>query len=122
MDLKTAIDGLKDAKSKLQTRQAVSSLPLMSEQMHRLAIYTNAVEDHLAQLEKDLEIDEAAEYRNAVKDGKSPSAAEKVAKYANAETKAEIKYLSRVVKSAWSLIGIQQSRWNHLEKEAKGQV
>lgn len=122
MTLETALKGMADAKAQLSQRAAVQSLPTMSEHMQRLATYTVTVEEFLAALESKQEIDEAREYFKLREDKKSSNAAEQEARYFTAETKAEIKRLTRLVKSAWSLIDVIRSRFNHLEKEGKGQI
>lgn len=122
MTLVTALEGMADAKAQLSQRAAVQSLPVMSEQMQRLATYTVTVEEFLADLEARQELDEAIEYRKLREEKKSSNAAEQEARYSTAETKAEIKRLTRFVKSAWSLIDVIRSRFNHLEKEGKGQI
>ena len=122
MDLETAVDGLNDAKLKLRSKEGILSGPFMSEQMDRVAQYANAIEDHLADYEHDYEISEARAFRDQSLQGKSVSAAEKAAKYELAEMRGQIKKLSRLAASAWRLVGVKQSRFNHLEKEARGQV
>lgn len=122
MDLSTALKGMETAKEALRSQRGISSLPYMSEQMDRLAAYTSAVEDHLADLEHDQEIGERNAYNDARKANNSPSASEKVAKYAIADVKANVKRLTRLVGSAWKLVDEKRSRFNHLEKEAKGQI
>lgn len=122
MSLEQSLQGMQDAKTKLESKEAITSLPILSQEMDRLATYTSAVEEHLAHLEMQLEEAEAEEYKKAIKAGKSPSAAETVAKYEVAEIKGQIKELTRKVSSAWRLVGIKQSRWNHLISEQKGQV
>lgn len=122
MTLETALKGMSDAKSELARRQAVQSLPIMSENMQRLATYTATVEEFLADLEAKQEYDEGHVYRSLRQQDKSSNAAEQEARYATAELKAEIKRLTRLVNASWKLISTIQSRWNHLDKEAKGQV
>lgn len=122
MELETALKGMSTAKDALRSQKGVGSLPYMSEHMDRLAAYTSAVEDHLADFEYELEIAERSAYNSAIHANNSPSASEKVAKYAVAEIKANIKRLTRLVGSAWRLVDEKKSRFNHLEKEAKGQV
>ena len=123
MDLEKALKGMESAKVALRSRKGILSPTYMSEHMDRLAAYASAVEDHLAQLEMDLEYQERAAYIKALIQPKAtPSSSEKVAKYDVAELKGQIKRLSRLVGSAWRLVGEKQSRFNHLEKEARGQV
>lgn len=122
MDIKTAIEGMLDSKAKLQTPQGVSSLPVMSENMQRLAAYTSAVEDILAGYEYELEVKERDAYYEEIKKGLKPSPAEREAKYAVAEEKGQIKKLIRLVNSSWKLIDTVRSRYNHLNAETRGQV
>lgn len=122
MDIDTAIKGMMDAKAKLQTPGGVRSLPIMSENMQRLAAYTSAVEDGLAEYEGELEIKERDAYYLEIKSGLKPSPAEREAKYAVAKEKGEIKRLVRLVNSSWKLIDTVRSRYNHLNQETRGQV
>lgn len=121
MELTVAIQGMESAKASLRSKQGIEVPVFMSEHMDRLAVYTNAVEDHLADLEQTLELEESKAYREAIKSN-SASASEKIAKDAVAEYKAQIKMLSRKVSSAWKLIDEKRSRFNHLTKEAQGQI
>lgn len=123
MELDQALKGMEDAKTALRSKLGVTSPSYMSEHMDRLAAYASAVEDHLAQHELNLELEERAAYIQALMAPKaSPSSAEKSARYEVAELKGQVKRLSRLVGSAWRLVGEKQSRFNHLEKEARGQV
>ncbi len=122
MTLETALEGMADAKARLSRRQAVQSLPIMSEHMQRLATYAVAVEEHLGELEYKQEYHEAHSYVTFKEGGMSPTAAEREARYATAELKAEIKRLTRQVKSAWALIDVIRSRYNHLREESRGQI
>lgn len=122
MDIETALQGMMDSKAKLQTPDGVSSLPVMSENMQRLAAYTSAVEDILASYEYELEIKERDAYYEEIKGGKKPTPAEREAKYAVAEEKGQIKRLVRLVNSSWKLIDTVRSRYNHLNSETRGQV
>lgn len=122
MTLETALKGMADAKAQLSQWAAVQSLPIMSEQMQRLATYTVTVEEFLGETESAQERGEAEVYYEAVAAGKSSNQSETMARYATAELKADIKRLTRLVKSAWNLIDVIRSRFNHLEKEGKGQI
>lgn len=122
MTLEQALDGLADAKSRLRSRQAITQMPLMSEHMDRLAQFTSAVEDHLAELEEELEIEEATHYKQFLEEGKSVSASEKAAKYEVAKLKGQIRKLTRYVNSAWKIVDEKRSRWNHLKAETENQV
>jgi len=122
MDLEIALKGMASSKNALRSQKGIGSLPYMSEHMDRLAAYTSAVEDHLADFEYEQEVEERNAYNRAINNKNSPSASEKVAKYEIADVKATIKRLTRLVNSAWKLVDEKKSRFNHLEKEAKGQV
>lgn len=122
MDIQTAINGMMDAKAKLQTPSGVNSLPVMSENMQRLAAFTSAVEDGLADYERDLEIKERDAYYNQLEAGLKPSPAEREAKYTVAKEKGEVKRLIRLVNSSWKLIDTVRSRYNHLNSETRGQT
>lgn len=122
MDLQTALKGMQTAKEALRSQRGVNNPAYMSEHMDRLAAYTSAVEEHLADYEHDLEVQEMKSYNSARTQNNSPSASEKVAKYEVSELKADVKRLTRLVNSAWRLVDEKKSRFNHLEKEMKGQV
>lgn len=122
MDIDTALKGMFDAKRRLESRDAINIPTILSEQMDRLATYTSAVEEHLAELEKELEIQEANKWSDAIREGSSPSAADTIAKREIAKEKGEVKRLTRLVKSSWSLVGVKQSRFNHLQAEMKAQI
>jgi hypothetical protein len=119
MDLDTALKGMIDAENSLRTKQGINNPAIMSEAMMRLSQYTGSVEEHLADLERDAELEEARIYQEMKAEGKSPSAAEKEAKYAIASFKADIKRLTRLTTSAWRQVGVIQSRINHLIREAQ---
>src|SRR5438309_5241641 len=60
MDLDKALKGMLDAQGKLRSTQGVNNPVFMSEQMRRLSQYTGAVEERLAEHERDLETDYAS--------------------------------------------------------------
>lgn len=120
MTLEQALAGMMDSKAKLQTPSGVSILPVMSENMQRLAAYTSVVEEFLAENEAQLEMLERDAYYEELQSGKSPTASERDAKYKVAKEKGEVKRLVRLVNSSWKLIDTVRSRYNHLDKEMKG--
>jgi len=122
MKLEVALKGMASAQKNLRSVEGIGNPVFMSEAMMRLSQYTGCVEDHLAELEKEAELAEAKSYMEMKAFGKSPSAAEKEAKYAVAEFKADIKRLTRLTTSAWRQVGVIQSRVNHLIREAQTQV
>lgn len=121
MDLDKAIEGMLDAQAKLRSRQGINSPAFMSEQMARMAQYTGAIEDHLANYESAYEIAWAETYKRMSQEMK-PTAADNATNVELAEVKAKIKKLSRYVASSWRQIGVIQSRHNHLSKEQAGQI
>lgn len=123
MDLDIAIKTMLDAQSKLRTKDGINNPSYMSEQMMRLAQATGAAEIHLADLEKDYEVQLAKQlHRFLVTEGTSATNAEKRVKIELGELKGQLAYLSRLVSSAWKQISTIQSRYNHLQKESVGQV
>lgn len=123
MDLHKAIKGMLDAENNLRTPQGVSNPSVMSENMMRLSQYLGAVEEHLAQYEKDYEITLAQKLHNfMVTQGIKPTPAEARAKMELGEIKGQVVYLSRLVSSGWRQVGVIQSRINHLTREAQTQL
>lgn len=121
--IETAIEGMMDAQEKLRSDQGINSPVYMSKMMMRLAQYTGAVEEYLAQYEKDYEIKQSQLLKRfLVTEGASATQAEKRVKIELGELKGQITYLSRIVSSAWKQVSTIQSRWNHLQKENAGQI
>ena len=118
MELEQAISIMLDAQDKLRTRRGVNDPDFMSEQMQRLAQATGAVEQHLAEYERDYEIKLGTKlHQYLVDEGASATNADKRTRIDLAELKGEIAYLSRIVSSAWKQVSTTQSRWNHLRKD-----
>lgn len=117
MELQVAIKGMMEAREQLRSKQGVTNPTFISEQMQRLTQYTGAVEEHLAQLEEDFEIQEYEVFQNHTKQGKSVNQAEIMVKMEVGSLKGEIAKLKRYVNSSWSIIGVAQSRFNHLSAE-----
>lgn len=104
----------------LRSRQGVSDPGFISEQMQRLAQYTGAIEEYLAEREENLEVEEMTKFIHYTKvEGKSVNQSEILAKQEVGSLKGEIAKLKRYVNSSWSIIGVAQSRWNHLNSEYK---
>lgn len=123
MELETAITGMLDAENQLRTKAGIENPDFISNQMMRLAQYLGAVEEHLAEIEEQYEVDMALALKEFIIDKKeSATAAEKLAKIALGPTKGRIVYLSRLVGSGWRQVGVCQSRWNHLQKGIAGQI
>jgi len=119
MDLEVAITGMLDARNQLRNKRGVSDGTFISEQMMRLTQYTGAVEEHLAALEEELEVSEMKEFDSQLAQGKSVNMSETLAKQKVGSLKGKIAYLKRLVNSSWSIIGVAQSRFNHLNTEYK---
>ena len=115
---------LEEAIDKLLKLQAISRQPgfidnpsLMSQTMARMSSYAGAVEANLAEYEKDYRVQEAEVYHKLLIEEKlSASAGEKHIKIELGHLKGQIAYLTRIVSSAWSQIGVCQSRINHIVK------
>lgn len=120
MELQEAVEALLKTRAALRSRDGVTNPSFISENMQRLAQYTGAVEEHLAELEEQLEVDEARKFIAYTKDqGKTVNMAEKLAKEDVAELKGQIAKLRRYVNSSWSLVSTSQSRFNHLSSDFK---
>lgn len=118
MELEQAIKIMLDAQDKLRTRQGVDDPDFMSKEMQRLAQATGAVELHLAQYEREYEIQMGQKLgQYLITEGTSATNADKRVRIDLAELKGEIAYLSRIVSSAWKQVSTTQSRWNHLRKD-----
>lgn len=123
MELDVALQGLFDAENSLRTPSGISNPVLMSEQMMRLSQYAAAVEETLAGLERDFEVKYATLLKERVLDGRMKvTQAEREVNIAIAEEKGQIKYLARIVSSAWKQVGVIQSRINHITREAITQI
>lgn len=123
MKLDDAVKGMLDARQQLRSIEGINSPFFISEQMQRLTQYTGAVEEHLADLEEILEVEEMNRFIHYTKaEGKSVNQAEILAKQEVGNYKGEIARLKRYVNSSWSIIGVAQSRWNHLAKSTSGQI
>lgn len=123
MELETAVDGMMKTRAALRTKQGVSDPGFISEQMQRLAQYTGAVEEHLADFEEELEVEEMKRFIHYTKtEGKSVNQAEILAKQEVGEIKGRIAKLKRYVGGSWQIVGVAQSRFNHLQKQTAGQI
>lgn len=124
MDLEASVKGMMNARAAFRTKKGISNPDYISEQMQRLAQYTGAVEEHLAQLEEDIEItmtNKFIKYTNQ-EDKKSVNQAETLTRFETGVTKGQIAKLKRYVNSSWQIVGVSQSRWNHLSKGIVGQT
>lgn len=123
MELNKALEGLFDAEGKLRSREGVSNPSFMSEQMARLSQYTGAVEEKLAEYEKEYEVKYAVELKERmINEHMKVTQAEREVDIELAELKGQIKYLTRIVASSWKQVGVTQSRFNHLTALAGTQI
>jgi len=122
MLLATAMKGMLEAREKLQSEEGVSNPTYISEQTQRLAQYTGAVEEVLAEDEADLVIKEAAKFKTYMSEKKSANMAGNLLKYDFTQERAEIVKLTRLVNSSWKIISVAQSRVKHLIAEANNQI
>jgi len=106
----------------LRTSAAIVSPTIMSEQMMRLSQYAGALDEHLAELEKEYEIVVTARIQKYMKEGIKTSPAETKAKTELGEQKGQILYLTRLSSSAWRQVGTIQSRVNHLKTESQTNI
>lgn len=121
MDLQTAVKGMMAAREALRTKAGIEQPEYISQQMQRLTQYTGAVEEHLAQLEEELEI-EMTELFLKYSQEKTTNQSEILARFETGKIKGEIAKLKRYVNSSWQIVGVAQSRWNHLAKSTAGQI
>lgn len=124
MNLEEATKGMMDAREKLRSKRGVIEPDFISENMMRLAVYTSAVEEHLAQLEEEIELQLMNKFMKYTfgEDKKSVNQAETLARFETGGTKGQIAKLKRYVNSSWQLVSTAQSRWNHLQKQGAGQI
>jgi hypothetical protein len=123
VDLDKAVEGMMKTRNALRNIKGIIDPGFISEQMQRLAQYTGAVEEHLGVLEEQLEVDEMSKILHYTKqEGRSINQAEILAKQEVGEIKGQIAKLKRFVNSSWQIVGVAQSRFNHLQKQVAGQV
>lgn len=123
MELDEALKVYFDATKNLRTQQGINSPVFMSKEMMRLSQATGGIEERLAELEKDYEVQVAQKLKlYLIDEGTSATNAEKRVKIDLGEVKGQLAYLSRLVSSAWKQVSTIQSRYNHLVKENSHQV
>lgn len=117
MDLDVAIRGLLQIRKEMRSQKGVKDPMVISESMQRLAQYTGAVEEELANLEEELEHTEMGKFLSYKNQGMSVNMSETLAKQEVGELKGQIAKLTRLVNSSWKIISTAQSRYNHLKTE-----
>lgn len=116
MGLDDEIKNMLDARAQLRSNAGISDPMFMSKWMDVLAQATGAVEEHLADLEKQYEEKRTKLYLSYVKTS-SVTAAENNSKAETGSLSANIKRLTRLVGSSWKIVSEKQSRFNHLTSE-----
>lgn len=123
MNLDNEIKGMLDAEAKLSSSEGVNNPVFISTQMQRLSQFTGNAENILAEYEQEYEQNYAEKLRFYMLDEQmKPTPAERQVDMELGELKGKIKYLTRITASAWRRVGVAQSRWNHLVKEASTQI
>lgn len=122
MLLQTALKGMQKHREALIELRGASNPSQISEHTHRLAQYIAAAEESLADLEYELQINEANSFNEHLKSGKSANAAKEMVKREFTKERATIAKVSRLVSSGWRLSTESQSRVKHLLAEANNQI
>ena len=122
MLLTTAMKGMLEAREELQKEEGVSNPTFISENTQRLAQYTGAVEEVLAENEADLVTKESTKFKAYMDEKKSANMASNLLKYDFTEERAQIAKLTRLCNSSWKIISVAQSRVKHLIAEANNQI
>ena len=122
MLLATAMKGMLEARSALQSKEGLSLPSYISEQTQRLAQYTGAVEETLAEGEADLVRKTSTKFKEYMDAGKSANMAGELLKHDFIEERAEVVKLTRLCNSSWKIISVSQSRVKHLIAEATNQI
>ena len=122
MLLATSLKGMLEARDALQKPEGISLPVYISEHTQRLAQYTGAVEEVLAESEAELVRKTSAKFKEYMEAGKSANMAGELLKYDFVEERAEVVKLTRLCNSSWKIISVSQSRVKHLIAEANNQV
>lgn len=124
MLLATSLKGMLESRDALQKTEGISNPTYISEHTQRLAQYTGAVEEVLAEDEADLVHKTAAKFKEYMSGDKPKSAnmAGELLKYDFTDERAEIVKLTRLCNSSWKIISVSQSRVKHLIAEATNQI
>lgn len=122
MLLATAINGMLETRNALRKQEGVSAPVFISEQIQRLAQYTGALEEILAEDESDIHKKEVEQFKKYIEAGKSVNMATNLLKFDFSEEHAAIIKHTRYVNSSWKIISVSQSRIKHLIAEANNQI
>lgn len=123
MELDVALNGMFEAQNKIRTMQGATNPVFMSLQMMHLSQFTGAVEEKLAELEQEYEVNFASSMKERLIDRQlKVTQAERETDIEMAEIKGNIKYLTRLVSASWRQVGVIQSRINHIAREMGTQI
>jgi len=120
--IEEALKGIESAQDTIRNATALSSPTILSEQMMRLSQYTAILDAHLADYERDFELQLSSKILAKMKEGLKVTPAESLAKVELAEIKSQILFLTRISASCWRQVGVAQSRINHLLQESKTNI
>lgn len=121
MELQSALDAMQIHKDALLDEGA-SNPSVISENTHRLAQYIGVVEDRLAELEFDLEINESEKFQEYFAGGMSVNASKEASKRYFTKERALIAKTQRQTTAGWKIVSESQSRVKHLIAEANNQI
>jgi len=119
MEIDQAINGYTAKRKELEG--AWNKPSLLGDILLKLATYLSYIGDELGSLKEQYEVERAAMYYHYLKQGKSGSQAENLARSDNAALKGMIAKIELTHKNGWSLVSIGQSRLRGLESEARNQ-
>lgn len=122
MQLASALKGVARHKEALLDPGSVSNPTYISEHAHRLSQYIGVLDDVLADMEAELEINESNSFNEHVKSGKSANASKELIRREFTKERSEIIRLTRLTSSGWKLVSESQSRVKHLIAEATNQI
>lgn len=122
MLLLTALRGMSEHREALLAPESKSNPSYISEHAHRLAQYIAVAEEKLADLESDLEMNEAELFNKYIKEGKSINASKESTRHELTKERSEVAKVSRLTSSGWKLVSEAQSRVKHLIAEANNQI
>lgn len=122
MLLATALKGMATHREALLDSGNASNPTFISEHRHRLAQYISSAEEHLADLESELEVRESEAFNSYIKEGRSVNAANVSTRRQFTKERVQIKKLTRLTSSSWKLVNECQSRVKDLIAEANNQI
>lgn len=115
MDIDIAIKGYFDTRDRL--KKAWSSPLMLGDIAVKMSTYGSYIGDYLGELKEQYEHNRSVEYLGYLKEGKSSSASENLARSNTADLRGQILKLELVHKNLWSLVSIIQSQLKVLNNE-----